>query len=107
MSALHHTVHEKHKGAGSNEVALFPSHAIVLPSIYTSGSLAHQRGIWFTLADWGENVILLYYVYMSARVSAALGTMLMRNTAVCNDAAEEVENYIIHSTMVTQKPRWL
>ncbi len=35
----------KYKRASGNEAVFFPSQAILLPSIYVSNSLAHQRGI--------------------------------------------------------------
>lgn len=41
-----HPEHRKYKRAGGNEAVVFLSQAILLPSIYISGSLAHQRGIY-------------------------------------------------------------
>lgn len=47
MMVLHHSPeHGKYKRASGKEALVFLFQAILLPSIYISGSLAHQRGIY-------------------------------------------------------------
>lgn len=82
-TVLHHVPSTDRKKASGNEAVVFPSQAILPPSIYISGSLAHQRGIYspsVLLSCLRENVILLHYVYMSAGVGAAVGETRRRRS---------------------------
>lgn len=67
LCALSQPERGEHNKARGNQAVVFLFQAILLPSIYIRGSLAHQKGICcpsVLLSQSGGNVILHHYLYM-------------------------------------------